>query len=132
MSVLPKVRVVDLMEVYKPPESATPKVMPEITIKRRQGAAVGRAPPYSAGGNMQGGQGVMTVKQREEEYKAARDRILGNQADVQADAQNTSENTSGAGRGSNAEDARNRKAVFKNKQVEMQDPDYKRGTNRSA
>lgn len=123
-------RVTDLKDAFIPPEMANPKATPEITIKRRQGAAVGRAPPSHSAGWQQGGQGARTVKQREEEYKAARDRILGNPLESAPEAHTTGENSSLAGRAALAEDLRNRKAVFKNKQMEMQDPDYKRGTNR--
>jgi len=111
-------------DIYRPPEAEKTSSAPDVVIKCRQGAALGRLAPD---GSTQGGQegtagGPRSVKQREEEYKAARERILG--PEQRKENQNQDSMTE------SEEDSKNRKAVFRDRIKEQQDPDYRRGSNR--
>eukprot|EP00210_Caulerpa_lentillifera_P007833 g7475.t1 len=120
----PPVQVIHVKDIYQPPEVERVTSPPDVVIKRRPGAAHGRLAPDGStllGHDGMSG-GARSVKQREEEYKAARDRILGpeeHQSSIHLDDIAQIE-----------EDARNRKAVFRDKIKEQQDPDYKRGSDR--
>lgn len=123
-------KITELKNVHCPPEAA--KAAPEVTIKRRLGGATCRASAPQAGdGSCPGSNQVRTVKEREQEYKAARDRILGESSEcgrVGSGAAGQKENVGDLGQKA-ADDAKS-KAVFRNREKEMQDPDYRRSTSR--
>jgi len=122
----PPVRVIEVKDVYCPPESAKKAAPPEVTIKRRQGGTSGQVGTDVNNGSMQATNSGnnRSVKQREEEYKAARDRILGDES--HADGLALPRMSDDAD-----DDGKVRKAVFRDRVKELQDPDYRRGsTNR--
>jgi len=106
------------MDLYRPPEAEKTGSALDVVIKRRPGAALDHLAPDGAPRGLEGmAGGPRSVKQREEEYKAARERILGPELKpgIQEDDQLE-------------EDGRNRKAIFRDRIKEQQDPDYKRGS----
>eukprot|EP00210_Caulerpa_lentillifera_P003361 g3205.t1 len=116
------VRVIDVKDIYRPPEAERANTPPDVVIKKRMGAAPGHMlPDGSTPGGHDSGTGPRTVKQREEEYKAARDRILGPEETSEV-VSNVLEEVE--------EDGKNRKAIFRDRFKEQQDPDYKRDANR--
>lgn len=127
---IPKVKISELKDIHSPSEAA--KATPEVTIKRRQGGALYRAPtpPGAEGGGAGPSQG-RTVKEREQEYKAARERILGRSSDSGTQSGSvSSQKENGPEKNLQVVDDARSKAVFRNREKEMQDPDYRRGTNR--
>lgn len=129
---LPEVKIADLKEIHGPPE--TSKCTTEVTIKRRQGGLMHRLPTPPGGESGTGGPGqARSVKEREQEYKAARERILGKPSDpvTPTSGITNTQKENGADKNSQkaSEDARS-KAVFRNREKEMLDPDYRRGTSR--
>ena len=118
-----QVRVVEVMNIYCPPESAKKAAPPEVTIKRREGMAAGGGGPSEnhIGGALHSASSgqSLSVKQREEEYKAARDRILGETHHAESEERPSADETE--------EDGKNTKAVFRDRAKELQDPDYRRG-----
>lgn len=129
---IPKLKITDLKDIHCPPE--TTRCTTEVTIKRRQGGPVSRIPNPPEGESGTGGPGqARSVKVREQEYKAARERILGRASDSgtpsSGSARSQKENGADKNLQKMSDDARS-KAVFRNREREMQDPDYRRGTNR--
>lgn len=114
--------MIEVKDVYCPPETAKKAAPPEVMIKRRQGGPTGQVGGDSNNGSVQANssENNRSVKQREEEYKEARDRILGDEYHTDGTEQHAAEDAEDEGKG--------RKAVFRDRVKELQDPDYRRGS----
>ncbi|CAD7696322.1 unnamed protein product [Ostreobium quekettii] len=127
---IPKVKITELKNVHCPPEAT--KAAPEVTIKRRLGGAACRpSAPHAGDGSGPTSSQVRTVKEREQEYKAARDRILGESSESgRGGGSVAGQKENVVDKGQKAADDPKSKAVFRNREKEMQDPDYRRRPSR--
>eukprot|EP00803_Ostreobium_quekettii_P008306 evm.model.scf_508.2 EVM.evm.TU.scf_508.2 scf_508:37101-43383(-) len=128
---IPKMKIAELKDIHCPQEAA--KAAPEVTIKRRIGGAASRVSTlHSADGVGTCSSQIRSVKEREQEYKAARERILGrsSDSDVASSSCTGSQKGNGEDKGQWTVDDAKSKAVFRNRAREMEDPDYRRGANR--
>lgn len=121
--------MLDIKDTFLPPESekkATPH--PEVTIKRRQGISLGpngnKTQELSQTDML--GDNSRSVKQREQEYKAARDRILGDGSKAESGRKPSPNPDEDLVNVDETSDGKARKAVFRDRYRELQDPDYRR------
>jgi len=104
--------------MHKPPESEKKDTPLEVTIKRRQGGSATHPAEEKTSRPTSASNKNRSVKQREEEYKQARERILGDGCASDGPLSTVDDPE---------EDSKGRKAVFRDREKELQDPDYRRG-----